>query len=192
MIKLENHQIILGSKSPRRQQLLTDAGFEFKVRTQDDDEVFDDKLPVLEVALSLAYRKASGLKNTLDDNELLITADSVVILDDIIYNKPADYNEGMEMLKKLSGKKHTVATGVALTSTTKQIGFTSITEVFFSEMTEDEIDYYLSRHQPYDKAGAYGIQDWIGLCKVNKIIGSYSNVMGLPMQELYDALRRFA
>lgn len=191
MIKVDNYKIILGSKSPRRQQLLSDAGFAFEVRTQDDNEDFDDKMPILDVALTLAYRKAEGISTTLCDDELLITADSVVILDDVIYNKPADYAEGMDMLSKLSGREHTVATGVALTSKSKQVGFTAITQVTFATLTEDEIDYYLSKFQPYDKAGAYGIQDWIGLCKVSKIIGSYSNVMGLPMQELYEALKSF-
>jgi septum formation protein len=180
--------IILGSKSPRRSQLLSEAGFDFKIRTQDVDEGFDDTMPVMEVAEMLAVRKADVLKETLHPNELLLTADSVVILADKIYNKPADYEEGVKILNDLSGNTHVVATGVCLMTLENKISFTVTTEVTFEIMSSVEIDYYLNHHQPYDKAGAYGIQDWIGLCKVSKINGSYSNVMGLPMKEVYDAI----
>ncbi|MBC7884559.1 MAG: septum formation protein Maf [Saprospiraceae bacterium] len=188
---LKNKKLILGSKSPRRRQLLTDAGFVFEMRMQDTNEDFDLSLPVLEVAETLAIRKAEALINSLTKDEILITADSVVILNNTIYNKPTTYDEGVRMLKTLAGQTHTVATGVCLLSISKTVSFTSLTYVTFDQMTGEEIDYYLVNHQPYDKAGGYGIQDWIGLCKVKSIEGSYSNVMGLPVRDVYDALKRF-
>ena len=184
-------KIVLGSKSPRRSQLLAEAGFTFDVRIQDIDEDFDPEMPVLDVAEDLAKRKADALKNTLTEEEILITADSVVILDNVIYNKPANYNEGILMLSKLSNNTHTVATGVCIMNVNKTTSFTVMTKVNFDKMTEKEMDYYLTKHKPYDKAGGYGIQDWIGLCKVASIEGSYSNVMGLPMREVYLALMEF-
>jgi septum formation protein len=191
MIHLQNTKLILGSKSPRRSQLLREAGLVFEIRTQDIDEDFDQNMPVLKVAEDLAVRKAAALKDTLAHNEVLITADSVVILEDTIYNKPADYAEGVSILSKLSGKKHTVATGVCLTSVTKKHSFTAITDIQFDVLTAEDIDYYLTAFEPYDKAGSYGIQDWIGLCKVISIQGSHSNIMGLPMQALYSELAIF-
>ncbi len=183
--------IILGSKSPRRSQLLSEAGFTFEVRVQDVDESFHDEMPVEKVAESLAIRKAEALKNTIKENEIIITADSVVILDNKIYNKPADYDEGIKMLTALAGRQHTVITGVCLLSSEKEISFSVQTLVMFDDMTSTEMDYYLKNYEPYDKAGGYGIQDWIGLCKVKMIEGSYSNVMGLPVRELYLALKEF-
>ncbi|MEY3419836.1 MAG: hypothetical protein RIR48_116 [Bacteroidota bacterium] len=184
-------KIILGSKSPRRSQLLSEAGFTFEVRVQDVDESFHDEMPVEKVAESLAIRKAEALKNTIKENEIIITADSVVILDNKIYNKPADYDEGTKMLTALAGRQHTVITGVCLLSSDKETSFSVQTLVMFDDMTSTEMDYYLKNYEPYDKAGGYGIQDWIGLCKVKMIEGSYSNVMGLPVRELYLALKEF-
>jgi septum formation protein len=184
-------KIVLGSKSPRRSQLLSEAGFTFEVRVQDVDESFHDEMPVEKVAESLAIRKAEALKNTIKENEIIITADSVVILDNKIYNKPADYDEGVKMLTALAGRKHTVITGVSLLSSDKETSFSVQTLVMFDDMTSTEMDYYLKNYEPYDKAGGYGIQDWIGLCKVKMIEGSYSNVMGLPVRELYLALKEF-
>jgi septum formation protein len=184
-------KIILGSKSPRRSQLLMDAGFDVEIRVQDVDESFDPQMPVLEVAEDLAKRKAKALTHTLSSDELLITADSVVILHNKIYNKPADFDEGFKMLSDLSGNTHTVATGVCLSSVQKSISFTCITLVTFDILTDKEVEYYLNHYKPYDKAGAYGIQDWIGLCKVSGIQGSYSNVMGLPVCDVYQAILKF-
>lgn len=184
-------KIVLGSKSPRRYQLLTDSGFDVEVRTQDDEEDFDINMPANEVAEMLAVRKADALKDTLKLNEILITADSVVILGGKIYNKPTDYDEAVEILTALAGKQHTVITGVCITSVTGMKSFSVYTLVTFDHMTSEEIDYYITNYKPYDKAGAYGIQDWIGLCKVKEINGSYSNIMGLPMRELYQALIKF-
>ncbi len=191
MNSILNKKLVLGSKSPRRSQLLTEAGFEFVVRVQDIDEDFDPNMPVLEVAEDLAKRKAEALKNSLSVDEILITADSVVILDGVIYNKPENYEAGLIMLSKLASHTHTVATGVCISSITKTTSFTVTTQVTFDAMTVEEMDYYLINHKPYDKAGGYGIQDWIGLCKVASITGSYSNVMGLPVREVYLALMAF-
>lgn len=170
---------------------MSEAGFTFEVRVQDVDESFHDEMPVEKVAESLAIRKAEALKNTIKENEIIITADSVVILDNKIYNKPADYDEGIKMLTALAGRQHTVITGVCLLSSEKEISFSVQTLVMFDDMTSTEMDYYLKNYEPYDKAGGYGIQDWIGLCKVKMIEGSYSNVMGLPVRELYLALKEF-
>ncbi len=184
-------KLILGSKSPRRSQLLTEAGFVFEVRWQDIDESFDSGMPIFEVAEDLAIKKALALKNTLESNEILLTADSVVILNNKIYNKPLDYYEAVQILSELSGKIHIVATGVCLMSLDLTKSFTVQTSVTFEPLSSSEIDYYLHEFKPYDKAGAYGIQDWIGLCKVSRIEGSYSNVMGLPMKEVYTALQQY-
>lgn len=189
---LQNKKLILGSKSPRRSQLLTEAGLTFEIRIQDVDESFDISAPVLEVAENLAIRKANALKETLNNEEILLTADSVVILDDIIYNKPENYDDGVRILSALSDRTHTVATGVCLMTKDSQKSFTVLTYITFEKLSMNEIEYYLNTHQPYDKAGAYGIQDWIGWCKVKKIEGSYSNVMGLPVREVYEKIKDFS
>lgn len=188
---LQGRKLILGSKSPRRSQLLTEAGLAFEIRVQDCDEDFDSTVPLMEVPGMLASRKARALLHSLSDEEILLTADSVVISEGIIYNKPEDFDSGMYMLKALSEKTHTVATGVCLTSLHFEQQFTVTTHITFDLIDEKEISYYLTHYQPYDKAGSYGIQDWIGLCKVKRIEGSYSNVMGLPVREVYKALLEF-
>ena len=189
---LQNRKLILGSKSPRRSQLLTEAGLTFDIRIQDVDESFDKCEPVLEVAENLAIRKANALKATLNNEEILLTADSVVILDDVIYNKPENYDDGVRILSALSDRTHTVATGVCLMTKDSQKSFTVLTYITFEKLSINEIEYYLDTHRPYDKAGAYGIQDWIGWCKVKKIEGSYSNVMGLPVREVYEKIKDFS
>ncbi|MCO6464385.1 MAG: septum formation protein Maf [Saprospiraceae bacterium] len=191
MIFNSNKKLILGSKSPRRSQLLEEAGFEFEIRVQDIDESYDLDMDVFEVAQDLAIRKADALFETLKDDEVLLTADSVVILNNIIYNKPENYEDGIRILNELSGQTHTVATGVSLSSQYARQSFTSITHVTFDDISNEEIAFYLNTYKPYDKAGGYGIQDWIGLCKVIKIEGSYSNVMGLPIRDVYRALQAF-
>ncbi|MFZ1751846.1 MAG: Maf family protein [Saprospiraceae bacterium] len=183
-------KIVLGSKSPRRQQLMEAAGYSFDTRTLDTDESFGAEMPALQVAEMLAHRKAEALLPTLSDDEILLTADSVVILDNTIYNKPETYEEGIQILSQLSNRTHTVATGVCIRTTTNIDSFTVITEVTFESISREEMDYYLQHFKPYDKAGAYGIQDWIGICKVKKISGSYTNIMGLPMKEVYDHLQK--
>jgi len=184
-----NYKLVLGSKSPRRAEILRNAGLEFVVRTQDVSEDFDETTPVTDVAEILSVRKANELLLTLTQDELLITADSVVILDGIIYNKPADFDDAVRILTLLSGRTHTVVTGVTLITKDKIHSFSSVSKITFDTLTKEEIHYYIHNYQPFDKAGAYGIQDWIGLCKVSKIEGSYSNIMGLPMRDLYKALK---
>ncbi len=184
-------KLILGSKSPRRQQLLTEAGFNFEIRVLETDESFDPNLPSIEVAEHLALRKAEALRPSLLVDECLLTADSVVIVNNIIYNKPVDYDEGVFMLSQLSNRTHTVATGVCIMTIEKTVTFTVTTDVRFDPINAEEMDYYIKTHEPFDKAGGYGIQDWIGLCKVAEISGSYSNVMGLPMREVYLELNKF-
>ncbi len=191
MVHLDPYRLVLGSKSPRRSEILSEAGFSFDVITSDTDESFELDMPVIEVAEMLAVRKANAISPQLTRDQILITADSVVILDNVIYNKPADYDEAKQMLRIQSGRRQTVATGVCISNHIHQISFTSITYVDFAVLSDDEIDYYVSTFEPYDKAGGYGIQDWIGRCKIRGIEGSYSNVMGLPMHDVYHLLKDF-
>jgi septum formation protein len=186
-----NRPLILASKSPRRSQLLQEAGFDFTVQTFDVDESFSEDMPVEEVAPMLAQKKAQAAKHLILDREIILSADSVVILEGVIYNKPADYAEAFKMISLLSGKTHRVITGVCLLSKEKEVVFSSVSKVTFAKLTPKEIDYYIQKCQPYDKAGAYGVQDWIGLCKVKKIQGTYANVMGLPVDLVYKKLMGF-
>lgn len=183
--------LILASQSPRRRQLLAEAGFQFSIRTYDVEESYPPDMPVEEVAVFLARKKAGAGVADLDDREVLLTADSVVILDGEIFGKPVDYDDAFRMLRRLSGRTHTVVTGVCLTSKTKQSSFAGVSRVTFATLNDAEIDFYLKEYQPYDKAGSYGVQDWIGLCKVVRIEGTYANVMGLPVDLVYEALRGF-
>lgn len=185
------YNIILGSKSPRRQELLKNAGFNFTVRTQDSDETFPEDMPLPEVAEYLSRKKAEILKTSLMKKDLLITADSVVIVQNTLLNKPDNFEEAVYMLTLLSDQWHTVATGVCLTTLSHQSSFTSVTKVKMDKLSMEEMYYYIQTCQPFDKAGGYGIQDWIGLCKVSHLDGCYSTVMGLPMRDLYQALAEF-
>jgi septum formation protein len=188
---LQKYDIILASKSPRRQQLLSDLGLKFRVRSMDIPEEFPDGLGMTEVPVYLAELKAESFRPFLKENQLVITADTIVWLDGKVLNKPADYAEGLKMLRDLSGKKHQVVTGVCLLSAEKKISFYASTDVWFKELSNEEIHFYLENYHPYDKAGAYGIQEWIGYIGINRIEGSFFNVMGLPIQSLYEHLKRF-
>jgi septum formation protein len=181
--------LILASKSPRRSQLLREAGFEFTVETFDVDESFPADMPVAEVAPWLAQQKARAAAHLVVDQEIVLAADSVVILDGVIYNKPADVAEARLMLGLLSGRQHTVITGVCLLSKEGEKVLAGVTKVWFDDLTPEEIDYYIERCQPFDKAGAYGAQEWIGHCKIKRIEGTFPNVMGLPVDIVYTALR---
>jgi septum formation protein len=181
--------LLLASKSPRRSQLLREAGFEFQVVELDTKEDFDPNMPIEEVAPMLAQRKALAGKHLLSGTTILLAADSTVLIDQQILNKPADYNEAVQMLRLLSGRQHTVVTGVCLLSLEKEVVFSGHTKVWFDELSEQEIEYYLQTYRPYDKAGAYGAQEWIGHCKISKMEGSYPNVMGLPVDLVYKALQ---
>ncbi|MEM9930188.1 MAG: Maf family nucleotide pyrophosphatase [Bacteroidota bacterium] len=185
-----NLSLILASKSPRRSYLLEQAGIPFTVKTMDVEEIYPEDLPVLEIAPFLAELKAEGATHLLEkENEVLLTADSVVLIDGEKYGKPKSREEAVATLQKLSGYHHTVVTGCCLKSLAKKKVFAGITKVYFNELTEAEIDWYLDTCQPYDKAGAYGIQEWVGLACINKIEGTYPNVMGLPVDLVYTHLK---
>lgn len=188
---LINKTILLASQSPRRSQLLREAGFKFVVRPTDTPEDFPDTLPVREVAPYLAEKKARAALAVLEEDMVILAADSVVILGNSLFNKPTDREEAVAMLRQLSGQTHTVVTGVCLCTKEKSVVFAGVSEVTFAALTMPEIDYYLDTFQPYDKAGSYGIQEWIGLCKISRIEGTYSNVMGLPMDLVYQHLLEF-
>ncbi len=188
---LQKYDLILASKSPRRQQLLSDLGLKFKVQSMDIPEDFPEGLGMTEVPIYLAELKADAFRPLLKENQLVITADTIVWLDGKVLNKPADYAEGFQMLSDLSGKKHQVITGVCLLSTEKKVSFHSTTDVWFKKLSKEEIHFYLENYRPYDKAGAYGIQEWIGYIGINRIEGSFFNVMGLPVQSVYEHLKVF-
>ncbi len=184
-------RIVLGSKSPRRQELLAGIGIEFTIRTKDTDESYPEDLNPLDVPIYIAKNKANALIEDLDVNEIIICADTVVIVDTTILGKPNNDKEAIEMLQLLSGKTHLVSTGVVLGSSTKTTSFTTTTEVTFKDLTLEEIEYYVSNYSPFDKAGGYGIQEWIGFIGVTSIKGSYFNVVGLPIHEVYQHLNDF-
>lgn len=186
-----NFNIILASKSPRRQQLLHDLGLKFSVQIKEVDEIYPKSLAKEEVPVYLAELKAKPFLNGLLDRDLVITADTVVCLDSAILGKPKNSEEAEKMLYDLSDREHQVITGVCFTSKQKSYSFYSVTNVRFKKLTAQEITYYISEFKPYDKAGAYGIQEWIGSIGITHIEGSFYNVMGLPIQRLYDELQTF-
>lgn len=189
MLKLDYH-IILASNSPRRRELLSGLGLDYEVRTLHGiDESYPDTLQGEEIPVYISSKKASAYLDALKDNELLITADTIVWLDGRVLGKPADEDEARQMLRDLSGKTHQVITGVTLATTTFQKSFASVSQVTFASLTEEEISYYVSHYHPMDKAGSYGVQEWIGFIGVERIEGSYFNVMGLPVQRLYRELK---
>lgn len=183
--------IILASQSPRRKQLLTEAGYQFVSQAIDIDESFPSDLHPESVAIYLAEKKIGTYTNKLNSNTLVITADTVVISDNQILGKPLDQIEAFEMLRNLSGKSHKVISGVCISDGNQLIKFDDVTEVFFKHLTDHEIHYYIKKYKPFDKAGAYGIQEWIGMIGIEKIIGSYFNVVGLPIQKLHEELKKF-
>jgi septum formation protein len=183
-------KIILASKSPRRKELLNLLDVEFTIEVRTVNEVFSDGLKTDEVAEYLARLKADAFKSIKPD-ELVITADTVVVLNDEILGKPKNALESQQMLKSLSGKNHQVITGVCLKTNERLISFSSSTKVYFKKLTITEIDYYIEKYQPFDKAGSYGIQEWIGAIGITKIEGSYFNVVGLPIYQLNEALKQF-
>ncbi len=186
------YRIVLASGSPRRRELLAGLGFNFEVRLLPDiDESFDADLPGEEIASTISRKKAEAYKSTISDDELIITADTIVYIDRKVLGKPKDDDEARDMLHTLSGRTHQVITGVTLLTTEKQLTFCCNSSVTFSRLTEEDINYYINNYHPLDKAGAYGIQEWIGYIGVERIEGSYFNVMGLPVQRLYKALKSF-
>ncbi len=186
-------KIILASNSPRRKELLAGLDLQFEVRVlQDIDESYPHDLPTLKIAEFISKKKADAYVETMADDELVITADTVVILGDEVMGKPHDEADAKRMLGELSGRTHQVATGVTLSTKERQMSFSVVTDVTFKQLSADEIDYYVRTYHPMDKAGAYGIQEWIGYIGVTALKGSYFNVMGLPVQRIYEALKTFS
>ena len=185
------YNFILGSNSTRRSEILKDIGIDFKIRASNIDETIPKGIKNKNVPIFLAKEKANFLAKELNENEILITADTIVLMNDKIITKPLNKNEAKNILQKISNNKHEVITGVCITSNSNQHAFSSKTEVFFNKINDYEIEYYLEKFKPYDKAGSYGIQEWLGIISVRKIIGSYTNVVGLPSSELYQELNKF-
>jgi septum formation protein len=186
------YKLILGSASPRRQELLKSLGFDFLNKPiKADESIWPKELKAQEIPIFLAELKADAYENVLKENELLITADTVVWCDGKVFNKPENFAAGKKMLEELSGKMHEVFTAVCLKSANKQTTFYDVSKVYFKKLKPDEIEYYLTNFSPYDKAGGYGVQDWIGYIGIDKIEGSFYNIMGLPVKELYEELVKF-
>lgn len=185
------YNYILASKSPRRQQLLQLLGIEFQIQTKEVVEIFSDKLYREEIPMFLAELKAKPFQSELKSGDLIITADTIVWIDEKVLGKPKDKKEAKQMLLKLSGKKHEVITAVCLTTNLKTKSFFVVSNVQFKKLAEKEIIYYISKYKPFDKAGAYGIQEWIGTIGITNIEGSFYNVMGLPIQKLYEEIQKF-
>ncbi len=190
--KFKEYNIILASKSPRRKNLLNELNIDFKINFKNNiEEKYPDNINNEEIAVFLAELKANAFITDLSNKDIIITADTIVLLNDNVMNKPKDKNDAIEMLTNISGKKHRVITGVCIISKEKKVSFSAKTDVYFRKLSNNEIVYYVEKYKPYDKAGAYGIQEWIGYIGVEKIEGSYFNVMGLPVQKLYDELMLF-
>lgn len=187
---LSEYKIILASNSPRRRELLSGLDLDYTIEVLPDiDESYPADLTGAEIARYLAEKKADAYRHK--DNSLLITADTIVLLGDKVLGKPKDCEEAKSMLRMLSGRTHRVATGVCMTSKSKKHSFVVTSEVRFANLEEDEISYYVEKYKPLDKAGAYGVQEWIGYIAVEYISGSYFNIMGLPVQRLYQELKKF-
>lgn len=183
--------IILASGSPRRQQFLKDLGLDFEIRLKEIEEVYPNDLKGLEITDYLAHLKAAPFLNELQPNDVLITSDTIVWFENEAIGKPKDLADAKQILQKLSGKCHQVYTSVVLQSIDKQLCINETTHVYFNELTPKMIDFYVDTFQPLDKAGAYGIQEWIGLVGIEKIEGSYTNIVGLPVEKVYKALQNF-
>jgi septum formation protein len=189
---LNKYRIILGSNSPRRKALLAGICLDFEVRPMPDvDESYPDTLYAEEIPLYIARKKADAYLPALAEDELLITADTIVWLNDTVLGKPADRSDAIRMLQTLSGNTHRVLTGVCLASRSKIVSFSVSSRVSFATISDEDVEYYVDNYRPYDKAGAYGIQEWIGYVAVEGIEGSFYNVMGLPIQRVYKELAKF-
>ncbi|WP_329805096.1 Maf-like protein [Flavobacterium facile] len=188
--KFNKHRIILASGSPRRQQFLKELDVDFEIQLKDIEEIYPEHLQAEEITNFLAKLKASAFALDLDDNDILITSDTIVWLNNKALGKPKDYDDAFEMLTEMSGTTHKVITSVCLKTTDKEIVFYEETLVTFTKLSSDEIKYYLNNYKPFDKAGSYGIQEWIGLVAIEKIEGSYANVVGLPTHRLYEEMMK--
>jgi septum formation protein len=187
---VEDFRVVLASNSPRRKELLGGLGIDFEVRTlQDIDESYPASLKGEEIPMYISGKKAEAYKQSMADDEMIITADTIVYDNGQVLGKPKDRGEAMQMLRELSGHAHEVITGVSIVTKEKTKQFASTSKVTFAELTDEEIAYYVDTYKPFDKAGAYGIQEWIGYVAVTRIEGSYFNVMGLPIQCLYTEIK---
>ncbi|WP_223826540.1 Maf family nucleotide pyrophosphatase [Flagellimonas sp. S3867] len=186
--KLKGYKLILGSGSPRRKQFLEDLGLDFEVRPKSVDEVYPEDLKGEQISMYLAKLKATPFKQELQENEIVLTSDTVVWFKNESLAKASNANEAYQMLRKLSGDWHEVITSVCFTTSTSQKTVSAITFVKFMDFSDEEINHYINRCQPYDKAGAYGIQEWIGMIGISEIKGSYTNVVGLPTHLVYKTL----
>jgi septum formation protein len=189
--ELNKFRIILASRSPRRQQLLNELGLRFEVVVREWTENYPGHLKGEEIALFVARGKAKTFQSEIKDNEIVITADTIVWCNNKVLDKPAGKDDAKRILREISGHTHEVITGVCLLSSDKQSSFFSSTKVTFKELSDEEIEYYVTSFSPYDKAGAYGIQEWIGIAACSHIEGSYFNVMGLPVEQVYHELQKF-
>ncbi len=189
--KFKNQRIILASGSPRRQQFLRELDVDFEIQLKDIEEVYPEHLKDSEITNFLAKLKASAFTDDLKQNDILITSDTIVWLNDKALGKPKDFNDAFDMITEMSGKTHKVITSVCLKTIDKEVVFFDETLVTFANLSSEEIKYYLDNYKPYDKAGSYGIQEWIGLVAIEKIEGSYANVVGLPTHKLYQELMKF-
>ena len=191
--KLKKYKIILASGSPRRKEIFQILGFDFEVKTKETKEEYPADLPKEKVSEFLAELKAKAFENEVlsDENLIVITSDTTVVIDGEILGKPSGREGAIQMLKKLSGKKHTVYSGVCIKNKRKTVTFTARTDVWFREMAEEEIVFYVDNYKPFDKAGAYAVQEWIGAAAISRIEGSYYNVMGLPSKMVFTELEKF-
>lgn len=183
-------KILLASGSPRRKELLQNLGFSFEVVSVECDEVFPEDLATQNVAAFLSELKSNAFR-TLKDNEVLVTADTIVVLENEVLGKPRDHDDAKQMLRKLSAKTHQVYTGITIRNNTKSFTRTDVAHVEFAEILDAEIEFYLNNYKPFDKAGSYGVQEWLGMAKILKITGSFYTVMGLPTHLLYSILKDF-
>lgn len=188
---VSKYKIVLASGSPRRKELLSGLGVEYEIRLLPDiDESYDDNLRGEDIPIAISRKKSDAYRSTMASDELVITADTIVYLDGKVLGKPHDEEEARQMLRTLSGRTHEVITGVTLLTTEFQRSFACTTRVTFAQLTEEEIGFYVSHYRPMDKAGSYGVQEWIGYIGVTSIEGSFYNVMGLPIQRLYTELKK--
>lgn len=183
-------KILLASNSPRRKELLTGLGYDFQVVSINCDEVYPENMAVEKIAQFLSALKSDSFRNLVKD-EVLITADTIVAMNNEVLGKPTDENQAKEMLRKLSGQTHQVFTGITIRNNEKTISKTDVASVEIDDLSEDEIDFYLKNYKPFDKAGSYGVQEWFGMAKIKKITGSYYTIMGLPTHLLYSTLKDF-
>ncbi len=188
---LKDKKIILASKSPRRQELLKGLDIDFEIRTKDLDEIYPDNLAAFKVPEFLSELKADAFLSDLKENEIIITSDTIVIHENKILEKPKSKEEAIGMVGTLANSIHTVITGVCIQSNSQKELFSDHTQVTFVQLTAEEIEYYISKYEPYDKAGSYGVQEWIGYVAIDKLEGSYFNVMGFPLHKVYQALKKF-